>query len=100
VPKGIMTVHSRPASDADAAAYHDWYDNHHIPELLGVDGFAQATRYEAVDGDGFLAVYELDLEPEVARANLDAAQKGGSMTRPDGLQLDPPPIVRLFRARA
>jgi hypothetical protein len=99
MPKGIMTVHSAPASEAEAGAYHDWYDNIHIPELLKVEGFASATRYESVDGDGFLAIYELDVEPETAKANQSAAQASGTMTPPAGLRLDPPPTVRYYRAR-
>ena len=31
--RGVLIVESRPASPEDAAAYHDWYDNKHVPEI-------------------------------------------------------------------
>ena len=82
----------RPVSLVDPVARED-------TKLLKVDGFASATRYESVDGDGFLAIYELDVEPETAKANQSAAQASGTMTPPAGLRLDPPPTVRYYLAR-
>jgi hypothetical protein len=90
-----MLVQSRPSSHADADAYHRWYDETHIPEILAVDGFVAARRLRAADGDSYLTVYEVD-DVEAAKAAMAEAQSAGAMTRPTGLQLDPPPSVQWF----
>ena len=38
--QAIMVVESRPRSEEDTAAYHEWYDEVHIPELLAINGEA------------------------------------------------------------
>jgi hypothetical protein len=95
VPKGILLVQSRPASSSpdDVDAYHRWYDEAHIPEILALDGFTAARRLRTLDGESFLALYEVD-DVEVAKAALTTAQSSGAMTRPAGVQLDPPPSVQ------
>jgi hypothetical protein len=95
VPKGIMLVQSRPSSPDDADAYHQWYDHVHIPEILGVDGFSSARRLRAADGESYLVVYEVD-DIDTAKASMAQAQAAGTMTRPTGVQLDPPPSVQWF----
>ena len=56
-------------------------------------------RFGSLAGDGsFLAVYEIDTDVETARVALAEAGKAGTMSRPTGVQLDPPPTVRYFRA--
>jgi hypothetical protein len=96
MPKGILLVQSRPASPGDAAGYHDWYDNVHIPEILGVDGFRSARRFQsASDGDVYVAMYEVD-DVDAAKAAMGAAQAAGTMSAPSGVQLDPPPTVQWF----
>lgn len=97
VPKGLMIVHSRPASEAEADVYHQWYDDVHIPELLAVDGFTGARRLAAEDGETFLTVYEVD-DVEAAKAALAERRSAGSMTPPQGVQLDPPPTVQWYTA--
>jgi hypothetical protein len=42
--RGLLIVESRPASPEQAAAYHDWYDSKHIPEILQLDGFTSARK--------------------------------------------------------
>ena len=95
MPNGVLIVESRPASAEEAATYHDWYDNKHIPEIIKVDGFVSARRLQALDGDSFIAIYEIEGDVEEAKAAL--AQASGTMSRPEGLQLDPPPSTRYFR---
>ena len=98
MPKGILYVESRPASPKEAADFHRWYDETHIPEILKLDGFVSARRFEPLGGDGsFAAIYEIDTDVETARATLTDAMKKGSMSPPSGVQLDPPPSVRFFR---
>ena len=96
--KGILLVHSRPA-DGEADEYHRWYDEVHIPEILAVSGFASARRLEAADGESFLVIYELD-DVDAAKAAMADAQAAGGMTRPSGVQLDPPPTVQWFHHRS
>jgi hypothetical protein len=97
MPKGILYVESRPASPEQAEAYHRWYDETHIPEILALDGFVSGRRFGSLDADGsFIAVYEIDTDIATARAALAAAGKAGSMSAPTGVQLDPPPSVRYF----
>ncbi|CAO5191994.1 Ethyl tert-butyl ether degradation EthD [Frankia sp. AiPs1] len=93
---GVLVVESGPASPEEAAAYHDWYDNTHIPEILTLDGFVSARRLAAGDGDTFLVIYEIDGDVEVAKATLAAANAAGTMSPPKGLQLKPPPRVRYY----
>jgi hypothetical protein len=95
VPKGIMLVQSCPSSPEDADAYHQWYDDVHIPEILSVDGFSSARRLRAADGESYLVVYEVD-DIDTAKASMARAQAAGTMTRPTGVQLDPPPSVQWF----
>jgi hypothetical protein len=41
-------------------AFNDWYDNVHIPALLGCPGWLSARRYVALDGGPkYAAVYEI-----------------------------------------
>ena len=94
--KGIMLVQSRPSSPEEAGAYHSWYDDVHLPEALGVDGFVSARRLQAFDGDSFLVVYEVD-DVDAAKAALAAFQSSGNMTRPIGVEIDPPPTVQWFQ---
>jgi hypothetical protein len=93
---GILLVETRPNSPEDAAAYHHWYDEVHVPEILKVDGFVSARRLEAIDGSSFIAIYEIDIDVETAKANLAAVTATGVMSAPEGVQLNPPPVVRYF----
>jgi len=95
VPKGLLLVQSRPSSPDDVDAYHRWYDEIHIPEILALDGFTAARRLWTLDRDSYLVVYDVD-DVEVAKAALATAQSSGAMTRPSGVQLDPPPSVQWF----
>lgn len=94
---GVMIVESRPASVEDASRYHDWYDHTHLPEIMQVDGIVSARRLASVEGDTFIAIYEVEGDVEAAKAALAAAQAAGTMSSPRGVQLDPPPTVRWFR---
>src|SRR6266481_3843615 len=69
----IFSHGERPAKDAEFALtvrlntpperereFNDWYNEDHIPALVGVPGVYCARRYVAVEGDPkFLAVYEM-----------------------------------------
>lgn len=100
MPNGILIVQSRPSSAEKAADYHRWYEETHLPEVLALEGFVSARRFESLDGESYLVIYEIDGDVEQAKAKLAAAQSSGSMTRPVGVQLNPPPSVQWFRQRS
>ena len=43
--ENIFVVFTDSAEDADEA-FNRWYEEHHIEEILGVDGFVWAQRYK------------------------------------------------------
>src|SRR5215813_4742638 len=97
MPKGIMYVETRPKSPEDAAAYHDWYATH-LKELMGVEGFVSARRFEPFKHDGpFVAIYEIDA-PDLAevQAKLREALSAGAVSSSPTVETDPPPVVRYF----
>jgi hypothetical protein len=94
---GILLVQSRPESPEALADFHRWYDEVHLPQILAVDGFVSARRLQSLDGESFLAVYEVDGDVEQAKANFAAARAAGKVDDPVGVQLDPPPSAQWFR---
>jgi hypothetical protein len=70
-----------------------------VPEILALDGFVSARRFEPVEGDGsFIAIYEIDTDDmDAARARLTEATSSGRHSTPVGVRLDPPPTVRYFQ---
>lgn len=83
----IHLVFSDPPAHVAEDEYNTWYDGH-VQEILAVDGWVAATRYrldavvgaESTGGFRFLSLYELDVPPEVAVANLAAAGMGNADT--------------------
>jgi hypothetical protein len=79
----IHLVFSDPPSHVSEEEYDVWYDAH-VQEILAVDGWIAATRYRiegVVDPERtgiyrFLSLYELDVPPDVAIANLETAGLG------------------------
>ncbi|MGD9797924.1 MAG: hypothetical protein AB7H43_09175 [Acidimicrobiia bacterium] len=79
MPKAILVVHTEPASPEDEAAYNEWYDGVHVPDIVALPGFTGATRYRVSatqmggatpDVPRYVAVYEIDAD------DLDATLKG------------------------
>jgi hypothetical protein len=93
--RGLLLVQSRPASPEQLEDFHRWYEDTHLPEILGVAGFISARRLAAVDGPSFLVVYEVD-DVAGAKAAMAAWQSSGAMSPPVGVLLDPPPSVQWF----
>lgn len=85
--KYIHLVFSDPPAHVPEDEFNTWYDAH-VQEILAVDGWVAATRFRldavvAPDDTGrfrFLSLYELDVPPEVAVANLAAAGMGNADT--------------------
>jgi hypothetical protein len=105
---GLLVVQSRPAAPDRADEYHDWYDNIHLPAVLSVPGVVSARRFRACDratgrpddaDPSFLAVYELEAD-DLAQPLKDmrARTAGTEAASTDAIQLDPPPVIRLYEA--
>ena len=81
----IHLVFSEPPATVTETDYNTWYDAH-VQEILAVEGWEAATRYTIegiVGADGsktfrFLSLYELSCPPDVAVANLAAADMGNA----------------------
>jgi hypothetical protein len=81
----IHLVFSEPPTTVSDDDYNTWYDAY-AQEILSVEGWESATRY-AIEGvvgaDGskkfrYLSLYELSCPPDVAVANLAAANVGNA----------------------
>ena len=91
--KSLLFVESKPASPDLVDEYHRWHDRIHVPEMLAIDGFASARRWQT-DGQSFVTLYEIDTDVDTARTNLRAAQAEGRMSKPVAVETQPPPVMR------
>jgi hypothetical protein len=91
--KSLLFVETKPASADVVEDYHRWHDEVHLPEMLAVEGFVSARRWQT-DGDSFVTLYEIDTDIETARANLRAAVDKGRMSKPVAVETNPPPVMR------
>jgi hypothetical protein len=96
--KGIMFVESQPVSPDVAAEYHAFYAKR-LEEIVAIDGFVAARRYEPVQHEGpFVAIYDIEAEDlEAVRASLVAASMRGELPLTSAMQTDPKPRTFLFR---
>ncbi|HME49422.1 hypothetical protein [Mycobacterium sp.] len=99
MPRGIMYVETMPVSGDEEADYHEWYNDTHLAEIVSVEGIVSARRFAPIDGNGpFIAIYELDSDDLAgAVARLAALGRSGQMSSLEHLQLDPPPVTRVYR---
>lgn len=105
--KYIHLVFSDPPAGVTEDEFNAWYDAH-VQEILAVDGWVAATRYrlepvvaaEQTGGYRYLSLYELDVTPDVAVANLAAAGMGNADAyldkKADGDPADPLPLPDWF----
>jgi hypothetical protein len=96
--KGILYVESFPKSREAESDYHDWYERH-VRELVAIDGIRSARRFAPVGGEGpFVAVYEIETDGDLAVMwdRMAKALERGEVTRSPALQLNPPPVSRLY----
>jgi hypothetical protein len=94
MPKSLLFVETKPESSKHLAAYHEWHEATHIPEMLTIDGFVSARRWQPDGADTFITLYEIDSDVETARTNLKAAFQSGRMTPPVGVDPNVPPVMR------
>ena len=76
--------------------FNDWYDNHHLPQLLGLPGFRSAQRFRlarSLDPDPpppWLAIYEIDTDDiDAVLGSLRDAAGSGLLTISDSYIRDP-----------
>jgi hypothetical protein len=95
VPKFTLLIETNCAPGTDEE-FNRWYDEVHIPELLTIDGFVSATRFEVADAQmgrslppqRYMALYEIDADS--AQQALDAlAAKTRELHMSDTLQTGP-----------
>ena len=98
MPRGIMYVETWPASPEEAEEYHRWYNETHMQEILAIEGFKSARRFEPLGHDGpYIAIYEIDADDiDKVRAEMAEATRSGRNSRPVGVRMDPQPVVRYF----
>ncbi len=83
MPKFLMIAQCAPIEGCEQA-FNDWYQHTHLPDVVAIDGFVSAQRYQVgvhVSGSEplpYLTVYEIEAESaEAARqALVDAAMAG------------------------
>jgi|JI10StandDraft_1071094.scaffolds.fasta_scaffold1530615_1 hypothetical protein len=108
IERGVFLVFSNPTSDDAVAAFHRWYDDVHVHEVLRVPGVRAATRYELDPdqmpsggaealGRRFLCAYEI--EADDLRSVRDAVMATSrDRSHSPAFQLTPLPILAIFRA--
>ena len=92
--KTLLLVESKPISPQLVDEYHKWHEQTHIPEMLTIDGFVGARRWQADGGESFITLYEVDTDVDTARANLKAAFQSGQMSKPVAVETEPPAVMR------
>jgi hypothetical protein len=91
--KSLLFIESKPASAELVEEYHRWHDQVHVPEMLRIDGFVSARRWQT-DGESFIRLYEIDADVDTARTNLRAAFAEGRMAKPVAVETEPPAVMR------
>ena len=63
VPPTLVNIVTVDIDAAYAGAFDRWYNEVHVPEILGCPGWLGNRRYECLDGEPrFLAIYDLEDE--------------------------------------
>jgi hypothetical protein len=60
-PREWLNLVTVDVEDAGAEAFNRWYNEVHVPEILGCPGWLANERFECVDGEPrYLATYDLE----------------------------------------
>ena len=97
--KGILYVETY-AVPGEVDAYHEWYDEVHLPAFVDeVDGIVSARRFTPLDdGDPFVTVYEIDADDlEAVRARM--AAWGAEHRSVVGVDTSRPSATRFYALR-
>ncbi len=95
-PTMVVMANTLPGSDEES--FNAWYTGEHISQVLALDGFESAKRYQISRGrEGqhqYLTVFEIEEgRLEDARAAMSAATKAGVFTGHPALAMD---FVRMW----
>ncbi|MFQ5895583.1 MAG: DUF4286 family protein [Nitrospinota bacterium] len=83
----VTTVDIDPAAEE---RFNRWYNEKHLPEVMGCPGFKSARRFRAAYGEPkYIAIYELDSEEALRTPEMQAVRGWGEMF----------PFVRNFHER-
>lgn len=82
--KHTFVVFTNPV-DGKEAAYNDWYDNRHLPDVLDVPGFVSARRFRLSDTQRatgpfpwkYLALYEIETD-DLKKTLATLAERSGT----------------------
>jgi hypothetical protein len=93
----LFLAFSNPADPNKEDEFNEWYDQHHIPQLLEhVPGFISAQRFRLDSAQlphRYLAIYEVQGEPDAVMKDLRERGADGSVEISPLLQRDPAPIA-------
>ena len=98
----LLTAISNPAESREADC-GPWYDQVHIPDMLGVPGVVTAQRFELLRGapskafKRYLTLYEVEAEDEEAARRIINTLNGANLPLSDALDV---PSVNLGVYRA
>jgi antibiotic biosynthesis monooxygenase (ABM) superfamily enzyme len=76
LPEHIFVVDAEVDPSVEAA-WNEWYNKVHLPEITACPGFRQSARYVSEQGGGrhYLALYELD-RPEALHSTEFNQRRG------------------------
>lgn len=104
--RGVLIVESRASHPDREVEYDQWYVRTHIPHVVATPGFGTARRYRLREREGestpgqaptYLTIYDLEADDlGAAMAALRERMAAGDVPRSDALQMEPPPVVRLY----
>jgi hypothetical protein len=99
VTKGILFVETWLSSPELAEEFHRQYNETHLKEMLDIDGYVSARRFEPLGHDGgFVAIYEIEADDlDAVQARLAETRAAGTLTTPTGVATEPRPVVRFYR---
>jgi hypothetical protein len=87
----IQLVFSNPYEGKDDE-FNEWYDNVHLPEVLAVPGMISAERFDlrplareagTTPEFRYLAIYELEGDPDVILAKIGEGVQSGTIVLSD-----------------
>jgi hypothetical protein len=97
--KGILFVETWLSSPELADEFNRQYNEIHIKEMLDIDGYVGARRFEPLGHEGgYIAIYDIEADDlEAVQARLAETRAAGTLTTPTGVARDPAPVVRFFK---
>ncbi|MCG3774826.1 MAG: hypothetical protein JW395_1651 [Nitrospira sp.] len=88
---GTIMTFSSPREGAEDS-YNQWYQNVHLPQVCDIPGVVAAQRFRLADEDAntsdgplYLAVYELDADPQGVLAEMGARARNGTLELSDSI---------------